>query len=140
MVPETLSVGFRKAGICAAALCFSFNLIIPVRAEQQRAPLRLRASGVPTNFGVGPIEEGERQVVEAFRRRFPGIDPVPTTGLVLPGGRSQDMVPFMQIAGDIPPHVMNVNFRQSHTYISMKLLYPLDHYIEALAGVSLSDG
>ncbi len=79
-------------------------------------------------------------MVEAFRRRFPGIDPVPTTGLVLPGGRSQDMVPFMQIAGDIPPHVMNVNFRQSHTYISMKLLYPLDHYIEALAGVSLSDG
>ena len=56
------------------------------------------------------------------------------------GDSAYVMRTFMQIAGDIAPDVVFVNFKQSHTYISMKLLYPLDVYVEQLAGVSVSDG
>lgn len=102
--------------------------------------IRLRAWGVPTGFYIGPVAEAERQVIEAFRKKYPNVDPVATTGLNLPGSKSMDMVPFMQIAGDTAPDVMFVNFRQSQTYIDMKLLYPLDHYVESMAQVKLEDG
>ena len=102
--------------------------------------INLRAYGVPSGFGSGPIEECKRAVMDMFRKRFPHVNPVSTTGLQLPGGRHHDMLPFMQIAGDIAPDVMSVNFRQSQTYISMGLLYPLDDYVEELAGVTIEDG
>ena len=50
------------------------------------------------------------------------------------------MVPLMQIAGDIPAHVMYVNFRQSDTYIRNKFLYPLDKYIEKTLGLDITNG
>lgn len=103
-------------------------------------PLQLRAWGVPNGFYIGPIAEADRQVIDAFRHKYPNVDPIATTGLMLPGSKSMDMVPFMQIAGDVAPHVMFVNFRQSQTYIDMKLLYPLDNYVERMAGVQLPDG
>jgi hypothetical protein len=102
--------------------------------------INLRAYGVPAGFGSGPVEEGKRAVIDLFRQRFPHINPISTTGLLLPGGRQHDILPFMQIAGDIAPDVMSVNFRQSQTYTSMGLLYPLDDYVETLAGVTIPDG
>src|SRR5687767_11746834 len=95
--------------------------------------VQLRAWGVPPAFSIGPIAEGEQQILDAFRQHYPWIDPVGPTGLILPGERSTDMVPFMQIAGGIAPDVLYVNFRQSQTYIGMKLLHPLEQYIEAAA-------
>ena len=102
--------------------------------------IRLRAWGVPDQFGVGPVAEAEQMMMAQFRERYPWIDPISTTGLTIPGGsRTMDMVPFMQIAGDLAPDVLYVNFRQSQTYIGKKLLYPLDRYIEDLAGASIHD-
>ena len=102
--------------------------------------IKLRAWGVPDAFGIGPVAEADRQIQDEFRRKYPWVDPVSTTGLRLPGAsRGMDMVPFMQIAGDIAPDVMYVNFRQSQTYIDMKLLYPLDRYVEKLVGVKIPD-
>ena len=46
----------------------------------------------------------------------------------------------MQIAGDIPAHVMYVNFRNSDTYIRNKFLYPLDKYIEEMLGQDVTNG
>jgi multiple sugar transport system permease protein len=102
--------------------------------------IRLRAWRVPNDFDIGPIAQAERQMIDTFRQRYPWIDPVNTTGLRLPGDRTMDMVPFMQIAGDIAPDVMYVTFRHSHTYIQKNLLYPLDEYVEAEAEARLRDG
>src|SRR5690606_9274345 len=104
-----------------------------------RPTIQLRASGVPAGFTIGPAGDGDRRVIDTFRKKYPYIEPIATTGLNLPGSKSMDMVPFMQIAGDIAPDVMYVNFRQSETYISMKLLYPLDKYVEEMAGVRIRD-
>jgi ABC-type sugar transport system permease subunit len=114
-------------------------LIGAVAHADEPTPIKLRAWGVPNGFYIGPVAEADRQVIDAFRKAYPHVDPVATTGLTLPGSKSMDMVPFMQIAGDMAPDVMFVNFRQSQTYIDMKLLYPLDRYVERMAGVTLGD-
>ena len=36
--------------------------------------------------------------------------------------------------------MLDINFRSSATYIDMRLLYPLDKYVESMAGVTLKDG
>jgi multiple sugar transport system permease protein len=128
---------------CAALLltCPSFTFAQNTEQPAELPTIQLRAFGVPSKFGVGPNEEISRQIVEAFRAKYPGVDPVTIEGLKLPGAsRTQDMVPFMQIAGDIAPDVLYVNFRQSQTYIDMKLLYPMDRYVEAQANVNIADG
>ena len=109
-------------------------------APKGEPPIRLRAWGVPSAFGVGPMEEANRMIMDAFRAKHPGVEPVSATGLILPSATAtMDMVPFMQIAGDIAPDAVYVNFRFSQTYIDKRLLYPLDRYIEQIAGVSPPD-
>ena len=109
-------------------------------AESPQPPLVLRAWGVPDENAIGPIRDCEREVLRAFRNKFPGIEPVGTTGMTIgDSNQTLDMMPMMQIAGDIAPDVLLVNFRSSETYIEMKLLYPLDEYLERLTGVTVAD-
>jgi len=102
--------------------------------------LVLRAWGVPAGTGSTVGEMSSLKVIDAFQQKYPDIVPISAGGLAIPG-RTQDIVPLMQIAGDIPPHVMYVNFRQSDTYIRNKFLYPLDKYIEhQTLGLDIPDG
>ena len=113
----------------------------PAWGAAKQQPIQLRAYGVPSEFKITPQDEADRLVLDAFRKTYPWIDPVSSEGLKLgTTDRAYVMDTFMQIAGDIAPDVMLVNFKQSQTYISMKLLYPLDRYVEQLAGVSPKDG
>src|SRR4051812_5557457 len=90
-------------------------------ADEQ--PLQIRCFGVPSEFKITPQDEADRLVLDSFRRKYPWIDPVSSEGLKLgTTDRAYVMDTFMQIAGDIAPDVLLVNFKQSHTYISMKLL------------------
>jgi multiple sugar transport system permease protein len=99
-----------------------------------RVPLGFAAPGM-----LGPVAQAERRVMANFAAANPVITLTGTEGLVLPGNETDDMVPFMQIAGGIAPDVLSINFRRSASYIDMKLLYPLDDYVESLAGVHLPD-
>ncbi|MBN1555996.1 MAG: extracellular solute-binding protein [Phycisphaerae bacterium] len=108
------------------------NQTAPTPTKKQ---ITLRAWGVPTDISnVNSLAEA--RIISAFQKRFPHIHPVSTTGLQIPN-KTMDMTPLMQIAGEIPPHVMYVNFRQSDTYIRNKFLYPLDAYIEEMLGVKI---
>ena len=89
------------------------------------APRRLRAVGVPSGAVYGPIGESQLRVMDALLKRHPDLRLVPATGISIPG-RTMDTQPLMQIAGDVSPDVIYVNFRQSDTYIRNKFLYPLD--------------
>ncbi len=106
--------------------------------QTQTQPLVLRAWGVPDNAGSDPGRLAQLEILAAFRKHFPNIYPISPTGLEIPG-RSMDIVPLMQIAGNIPQEVMYVNLRQSATYIANKFLYPLDKYVEKTAGVEIKD-
>jgi len=99
----------------------------------------LRAWGVPEHTRIDVHAIAERKIIEAFQQRYPHTRPVAVTGLVIPGRSTKDIRTLMQIAGDIAPDVIYVNFRQSDTYIRNKFLHPLDRYIEALAGVDIPD-
>ena len=103
-------------------------------------PLTLRAVRVPTGDISSPQTEADLRVRDAFLARHPDITLLPATGLTIPGRSTMDTQPLMQIAGDVSPDVIYVNFRQSDTYIRNRFLYPLDRYIERIAGVDLPDG
>lgn len=102
-------------------------------------PIILRAYGVPETTRSDIASQALRDIVRAFSDKYPDIQPVSPTGLVIPGGKSADVTPLMQIAGDVAPDVLNVNFRVSDTYIRQRFLYPLDKYIERTAGVTIPD-
>ncbi len=108
-------------------------------ARLATADVTLRCWGVPDYSRTDVNTLAQLQILEAFQKKFPHIKPVTTAGLEIPG-RTLDMVPLMQIAGDIAPEVMYVNFRKSDTYISNRFLYPLDKYIERTAGAEIAGG
>ncbi len=127
----------------AVALLIFGALAVPARADEKadhQKVVQIRAWGVPQSGAVSASAKADLRVMEAFRTKYPWIDPVSTTGITIPGGsNTMDMVPFMQIAGDIAPDALYVNFRQSDTYISMKLLFPLEKYIEGEIGANVPD-
>lgn len=137
------------AGIAAIAI-IAVWAIVSFRAGQTDSHVAglsgddtivLRAWGVPDQISGGNVDLKARlAIIDEFQKRNPTIKPVPTTGLQFAGGRTRDMTPLMQIAGDIAPDVLDVNFRQSDTYIRNKFLYPLDRYVEDLAGVHVPNG
>ncbi len=130
MKPCALISAFLSAALAGA----------PAPAAEGQRKIVLRAYGVPEHTKVDVASIAERRIIEEFRRRFPNVKPVETTGIVIPGRPTMDIRPLMQIAGDIAPDVLYVNFRQSDTYIRNKFLYPLDAYVEKLAGVDIPNG
>ncbi len=107
--------------------------------QNKSEKIELKAWGVPDNNVWGPDGEASIKIMQEFQKLHPLVNLVPATGLYIPN-RSMDTVPLMQIAGDISPAVMYVNFRQSSTYIGQKFLYPLDAYIEKTSGTEIRDG
>ena len=105
----------------------------------QKDMIELKAWGVPSDNAWGLDGEVAIKIVQEFQRLHPNINPVPASGLDIPN-RSMDTVPLMQIAGDISPAVLYVNFRQSSTYINQKFLYPIDKYLEKESGTDVRDG
>ncbi|HCE43284.1 MAG TPA: hypothetical protein DET40_07030 [Lentisphaeria bacterium] len=121
------------------------TLLAPVAAAAEETAgkagsIELKAWGVPEGNYGGVAGETGVKVANEFRKLHPNVDLLPATGLTLPGNRAMDSVPLMQIAGDISPSVIYVNFRQSSTYISQKFLYPLDKYLEKASGTDVKDG
>ncbi len=130
-------------GVCwrqafGAVLC-GLSALCTAAAEETPQKIELKAWGVTDGSSGGPYNIAQMKVQRAFQERYPNIELVPATGLVIPG-RGMDTTPLMQIAGDISPAVIYVNFRQSDTYIRSRFLYPLEEYIEQAAGTRIRDG
>ena len=125
---KTLSTAFWTYLLVAAMACGVFA------GEDKSADpkkITLRAWGV-ASAGSGSIDsQAIRKAMQAFQAKYPHVTPVSTTGLKMAGGvNTMDLIPLMQIAGDIAPDVLYVNFRKSETYLSQKFLYPMDRFIE----------
>ncbi|MCL2645462.1 MAG: extracellular solute-binding protein [Phycisphaerales bacterium] len=104
------------------------------------APLDLRtAVGVNEFAGYGPSFLTSLEIVETFQKLHPNIRPVSSSGLQIVGAQN-DMLPLMQIAGNIAPDVLGINFARSGTYITNRFLYPLDKYLENALGTDIHDG
>jgi len=110
--------------------------VLATGSHTDKQPITLRAYGVTESTRTDPEVQGIVRILDAFRSKYPHINPVSTTGLHIPDmpELTMDVVPLMQIAGDIAPHVLAVDFRHSDTYIRKRFLYPLEKYIEETAG------
>ncbi len=121
-------------------LLFSLHAVLFAEDNsRQEASIELKAWGVPDKTVTDPAGQANIRIVKEFQRLHPSIQLVPATGLTMPN-RSMDTVPLMQIAGDISPAVIYVNFRQSSTYINQKFLSALDKYLEKASGTDVQDG
>ncbi len=114
-------------------------VLFAVDRSPQKEKFELKAWGVSDKTVFGPVGEANIRIVKEFQRLHPDIELAPATGLSMPS-RNMDTVPLMQIAGDISPAVIYVNFRQSSTYISQKFLSALDKYLEKASGTDVKDG
>ena len=123
-------------GLCLAVALAALG----AEASAAEPRIVLRAWGVPEYARIDVESLADRKIVEAFEQQFPHVKLVAPSGLEIPGRQTKDILPLMQIAGDIPPHALYVNFRQSDTFIRNKFLYPLDRYVEDLAGVKIRGG
>ena len=124
----------------AAALAPGGEGAEPAAAKGAAEPVEMRVWGLPEGRGYDAVSESLLRTLAAFRGRHPEVSLLSDKGLTIPGGRGQDVQTLMQIAGDVAPDVMFVNFRQSDTYVRSKFLYPLDRYVETTAGLSIPDG
>lgn len=132
-----------RAKFVTSLSAVALALAMPVSAAEAPGDsdeVALKAVYVGTGSSALPVAEKVTaiKIQREFRRLHPHIRLVPATGLQIPG-KTADTIPLMQIAADISPAVIFVNFRQSSTYISQKFLHPLDRYIERTAGIEVKD-
>lgn len=97
--------------------------------------IRLRMLGGIGNWGIPPKEatdprsKANRAVFEAFHRAHPGIRIESLGGLEMKGPASESNF-LMSMAGDSPPDIFYVNFRQLWNFYDQGFMYPLDEYIK----------
>lgn len=86
------------------------------------------AQGIPPKEATDPRSVARRAVFEEFQRQNPGIQVVNAGGLELKGERAESGF-LMAMAGDAPPDVFYVNFRQYYNFIDQGFCRPLDDLI-----------
>lgn len=92
--------------------------------------IELTVNELPNFAGQDVGSKAECSVVRRFMKDHPDIRLKGGSTLKIEGSaNTMDMVPLMQIAGDISPSVIAVNFRMSDTYIQRGFLKPLDEYV-----------
>ena len=119
----------RTAGIVIAVI---FTLLIVVsRGECRKITVK-----VYQLYGYA-ARDARVQAEYAVNRRFlelhPNVRLVPGSNLSFGGAKTMDMVPLMQIAGDISSDVLMLNFRLSDTYVQKGFLKPLDEYVKGMS-------
>ena len=107
---------------CSASAAPASNKIIELKVNQ-----------LPEFSSQDARTKADVAVLRKFILLHPNIKLVKGTGLKIAGGaNTMDMVPMMQIAGDISPAVIYVNFRMSDTYIQKGFLRPLDDFVKKI--------
>jgi len=106
---------------------------ISTAAAMAAEPVEIRMmAGV--GYGIPPKEATtttaliRRSVFEAFHRENPDMRVVNAGGLSLVGPQAENMF-LMSMAGDRPPDVFYVNFRQYYSFLEQGFVRPLDDLI-----------
>lgn len=89
----------------------------------------IKVYGLPDVTSPSIDSKIAKAVLDEFYKQYPDIKVTSSTGLAVSGGGENLLV---QIAGNMAPDVMYVNFRNSHTYIEQEFLYPLDEFVAEL--------
>lgn len=110
--------------------------VAPTKAQ---ASVTVRVYNLPQMFLLDIGTKAETAVLQAFMRRYPLTRVKRASGLQIGGdSNTMDMLPLMQIAGDIAPDVLYVNFRMSDTYVASGFLQPLDRFVAQIPPAELA--
>ena len=94
----------------------------------------LKVHQLPDLTSQTPANKAQIAVMRRFMERYPNVRLSSGTGITIEGGSNyMDAGPLMQIAGDISPDIIYVNFRFSGTYIEKGYLKPLDSYMKGMS-------
>ncbi len=99
--------------------------------QVEAKPLTLTLFRLPDFSSQDPVNKAEAAVVRRFMEKYPDIKLKRGSGVQI-AGPGAEAGPLMQIAGDVSPEVIYVNFRYSDTYIQNGYLKPLDEYMDAI--------
>ena len=94
--------------------------------------LEVKVPTLPVFSSPDVKHRAESAVVKRFLELNPNINLIPGTPLKL-GEHTMDTIPLMQIAGDISPDILYVNFRMSDGYVQRGFLMPLDSFMENMS-------
>src|SRR5438552_3463373 len=84
--------------------------------------------GIPLKEDTNPRSVARRAVFDEFDRQHPGMRVVNAGGLDL-AGSNFDQSFLMAMAGDNPPDIFYVNFRQYYNFIDQGFCRPLDDFV-----------
>lgn len=102
-----------------------------------RVQLKVYNDILPTP-GINTVQNiALQKIIARFEELNPDIHIVSSTGLKIEG--KEEVITLMQIAADIAPDVIFVNFRNSDSYIQQRFLYPLDEYVQEIPAEKLKD-
>jgi multiple sugar transport system permease protein len=90
--------------------------------------LKVFGEALPEPGATTPAALATREVIRRFEQLHPHIRLTTSQGLRIQG-KGNEITPLMQIAADISPDVIYVNFRNADSYIQQGFLYPLDEFI-----------
>ncbi len=111
--------------------------LLSATALAQPTKIRMMAGqsyGIPPKESTSTTAQIRRSVFERFSRQNPDVRVVNAGGLNLIGDQSDNMF-LMSMAGDNPPDIFYVNFRQYYTFLEQGFCRPLDDLIARDAGV-----
>ena len=117
------------AGLVAPLLALVLTLLTaPARAEITLSMMAGQGYGIPPKESTSTTSNVRRAVFEEFRRQNPGIRVVNAGGLTLNSDQADSTI-IMSMAGDSPPDIFYVNFRQYYTFLDQGFCRPLDDLV-----------
>ncbi|MEK7476247.1 MAG: extracellular solute-binding protein [Candidatus Coatesbacteria bacterium] len=108
------------------------------RGPQPTVKLTVSEIILPRDDDMGIDGQAQREVLKAFRDKYPWIEVVRFGGIRIQGA-AMDVGPLMAIAAGISPDVLYVNFRKSDSYIRQGFIQPLDEFIGSVPQDELAD-
>jgi multiple sugar transport system permease protein len=99
--------------------------------------LKVFSQAFPPQGSTQPIDLATSEIIRRFEKLHPGVRVTSSEGLRIQG-KGDEITPLMQIAADISPDVIYVNFRKAESYIQQGFLLPLDSFMEELPAEELA--
>lgn len=117
--------------VLAAALALAGTF---VRAAEPRETITLKVSSavLPATGSTSTQELAKREIIRQFEAKYPHVRLTSTEGLRIPG-QDNEITVMMQIAAEIAPDVLYVNFRNSDSYVQQGFLRPLDDFLAEIS-------
>jgi len=112
-------------------------LVSPVQGEEITT-LKVYGDALPMPGSANPQNVTKQEIIHRFEQLHPHIRLTSSQGLRIEG-RGDEITPLMQIAADISPDVIYVNFKNSDNYIHQRFLMPLDRFLEQMPKEELDE-